>query len=52
MIIVYKDIITYYEDIFTMKLAGYDMHSIKNMIPYEMTLFLCLEIARKQALDQ
>lgn len=48
MIIVYKDIINYYEDIFTMKLAGYDLNSINSMIPYEMTLYLCLEIEHRR----
>lgn len=48
MIIVYKDIIYYYQDIFAMKLAGYDIETINKMIPYEMTLYLCLEIEKKQ----
>ena len=46
MMIVYRDIINYYEDIFMMKHAGYSISTINKMIPYELELYACLEIER------
>lgn len=48
MMIVYRDIIKYYNDIFIMKHAGYSITEINKMIPYELELYSCLEIERQK----